>query len=168
MKFDWEVFKKFDDGSQSTRCYAEVYKNDNSRLCSGWIEDHTKERAKKDDKKTGREVPFAFVICGFDSFLSFDVLKNVFEKHGYSGENYGYVYYNSLGICPNENYRESTYEYTGTPKCSIEEVMEMVEEAVVESISFDYEKELEEYKKELNERQALMDEAVAFLNERGK
>nr|WP_297765676.1 hypothetical protein [uncultured Butyrivibrio sp.] len=166
MRFDWEVFKTYDDGSQSTRCNGKIYRNNGRKYSWGWIEDHTKEAAKEDDKEVGRNVYYAYLVHGFENCLSSDALRAVFKEHGFSEDEYGSAGFSSMGICPNENYRENPHEYTGTPKCTAYDVMRMVEEAVVKTLSFDYEAELAEYKERLDKRQAIMDEAVDFLKKR--
>ena len=166
MRFEWEDFKKYDDGSQSTWCNFKVFDDEGKLITHGHVEDHTLESAKESDRRCKRDVYYAYSISDPYHYILIDVLQTVFAEHGFSKEDHGTSGYNAYGICANEATENNPSEYVGTPKCSIYEVKDMVEEAFCKSLYFDYDKKFEEMKKELDERKALMDSAKEYLKKK--
>ncbi len=166
MIFKWDKFQKFDDGSQSTKCRFKMYKGDTiakeNMIHAGWITDHTVQKQKEKDNAQREYVAYAYSIHCVG--LADATLFEVFREHGFSTKDFGYNYNNCCGICPNEQVRDvfGPYAYAGTPKCSVYEVIDMVEEAVCRQHYFDYDKELAC----LNERQTLMNECKEYLKEK--
>ena len=166
MRFEWDMYHKYEDGSQSSSCEVKVYDANGNLLTGGEIEDHTLPAAKERDKKWGVNVPYGYDITGFGHWLSRSDFVEVFASHGLTKDDFGAFGYGGMGICKNEEYRSNPHEYVGTPKCTIHEVMDMMEEAFCKSLYFDYDAELAEFKKHLDERKARMDEAKEYLEER--
>ena len=164
MYFKWDNFREYEDGSKSTRCRFKMYQDD-QEINHGWIEDHTIPKQKEQDKDSRRDVGYAYVIhCnGFDERKLFEV----FREHGFTNEDFGYTGYSTYGgICANEDPDNSPCSYVGTPKCSVYDVIDMLEEALCRQYYFDYDKELAEFKVHLDKRQAIMDECKEYLKEK--
>ncbi len=162
MKFEWDRHE-YPDGSQASRHYVKVLADNGKELDHGWVDDHTTPRAKADDLDCRREVYYAYSIHLLD--LHDSVLTQVFRDHGFKDEDFGCSGYNQMGICPND-WEEHPCEYVGTPSCSIEDVLDMVEEAAC----LDLRKRYENYKANLlkmqdglQERKDLMEEADKYL-----
>jgi hypothetical protein len=167
MRFEWVIFKEYDDGSVSNSCDLIVYRDNGQVLDDGWISDHTRPDAKEDDAKTHREVPYAYDVHGLDR-ISKDSLRKVCLRHGLAEGDYGSCGFWGFGICRNTNYNKSRFTYVGVPRVTVEEAMQVVEEAFAESFKFDYDAEIQEALDQINARKELMDEGVAFLRERYK
>lgn len=165
MRFEWEKFKKFDDGSKSTRCYFRVYSNSGEELQHGWVEDHTLPEAKLKDRECYRSVPYAYAIHISDIHdkTFFDICK----EHGIADSQLGCAGYSMLGVCPNED-KDECSPYCGTPRYDVDMILDIVEEAICREYYFDYNKELERLKSHLDAQKALMDEADAYLEKKGR
>ena len=166
MRFEWDMYHKYDDGSQSRDCDVTVYDDNGNILTNGVIEDHTLPDAKEHDKKWGRDIPYGYNIIGFGDWLNRNHFRTTFLAHGFTDDDFGAFGYGGMGICKNEQYRSHPHEYTGTPKCIIHDVMDMVEETFCKSLFFSYNDELDKFKKQLAKRQKEMDEAMAYLDEK--
>ena len=164
MRFEWDEYHVFSDGSQSSNCVVEVYRDGEDREFEKIrVEDHTTDRQKKRDLEAYRQVDYAYWINNLDD-IRIDVLKQVCQEHGLTEKDYGSCTYQFFGICANEDSKRHPREYHGTPKITIDEVLEIVEEAVCRSQYFDYDAELRKLMDRLNERKALMDECKAYLD----
>lgn len=163
MRFEWDMYHMYDDGSQSTWCRFKVFNDAGKEITHGHIDDHTLPKAKEDDRKCNRDVYYAYSISESYDWIRKTVLQEVFEEHGFAEEDHGVSGFDDYGICANEDYRKSPFEYVGTPKCTIHDVVDMVEEAFCRSLYFDYDAELAEAKRRLDERKARMDEAKVYL-----
>lgn len=161
MRFEWEMFEEFDDGSVRDSCDFKIFDDAGKELDWGWVTDHTRPGQKEDDKKVRRDIHFAFDIHGLD--ITPSCLREALKEYNIAEDDFGYAGFNSLGICKNETYRTNPHEYNGTPSLTIEQVLYIVEKAYVNSISFDYDAELARMTKILDERRALMNEGLAYL-----
>lgn len=167
MRFEWVPFKEYDDGSVSDSCDVTIYRDNGRPFGSGWISDHTRSSAKKADVEACREVPYAYDVHGLRN-IPLDIWRKVCQNHGVDADDCGSSGYMGLGLCRNESYRSSRFPYVGTPKVSIEEAMQIVEEAFAESLMFDYSEAVREALEEINVRKGMMDEGVEFLRSRYK
>ena len=86
MRFEWDIYHKYDDGSQSENCEVKVYDANGNIVADGEIEDHILPAAKERDKKWGRDIPYGYRITGFDDWLTRKDFKTTFLAHGAKGE----------------------------------------------------------------------------------
>ena len=167
MKFEWVPFKEYDDGSVSDSCDFIVYRDNGQVLADGWISDHTRPDAKEDDAKTHREVPYAYDVHGLDT-IGRDSWRTVCLRHGLAEGDFGGCGFCGFGMCRNTDYNHSRFRYVGVPRITIEEAMQIVEEAFAESFKFDYDAAMQKAIDAVNARKELMDEGVEFLRHRYK
>lgn len=154
MKVEWERYKIYEDGSQSSRSYGTITIAGEQYDVS--IIDHTRPAQKEDDERHHRDVSHAYEISGLPYYIG----SKCFYDLGFES----YPSLSSVGIDKNPGYKdEDCYCYTGlAPEHTIEEVEQLVEDAFVKAFCFDYNKEFAKLKAELDRRQSLMDEALSY------